>query len=189
MIAQSTPYKKGFTEITMITALCCGCLNYALNNNVIVMSNMIFHQNLSGDYDKLYFLPLWQPPVLDVLMLGGCVIDVLYICQWTGSALVKVMAWCLLGTKPLHEPMLPYCQLDSWEQNSVKFESEFYHFYSRKCIWKCRLLKLWPFCAGKMGWMCIMFSLWIVQYCPWNMLIVFVMIHWKPRVGMMPTLS
>ena len=27
--------------------------------------------------------------------------------------------------KPLSVPMLAYCQLDSWEQISVKFESEF----------------------------------------------------------------
>ena len=32
-----------------------------------------------------------------------------------------------------------YCQLDSWEYISVKFESEFYHFHSRKSIVKCHL--------------------------------------------------
>ena len=65
--------------------------------------------------------------------------------QWTGSALVQGMA-CLFGIKSLPEPMLVYCQLDSWEQISVKFELEFYHFQSRKCIWNCRLPKWWPFC-------------------------------------------
>ena len=34
---------------------------------------------------------------------------------------------------------LDYCQLDSWKQVSVKFESKFYHIHSRKCFWKCRL--------------------------------------------------
>ena len=29
--------------------------------------------------------------------------------QWTGSSLVQVMAFPLFGTKPLLEPMLPYC--------------------------------------------------------------------------------
>ena len=71
-----------------------------------------------------------------------------YIRQWTGSALVQVMACRLFGAKPLPEPMLVYCQLDSWEQISVKFESEFYHFRSRKCIWNCRLSKWRPFCLG-----------------------------------------
>ena len=38
------------------------------------------------------------------------------------------MACPLFGAKPLHELMLAYCQLDSWEQISVKFESEFITF-------------------------------------------------------------
>ena len=71
-----------------------------------------------------------------------------HICQWTGSALVQVMACCLFGNKPLPELMLACCQLDSWEQISVKFESEFYHFRSRNCIWNCRLPKWWPFSPG-----------------------------------------
>ena len=62
-----------------------------------------------------------------------------YMCQWTGSSLAQVMACHLFSAKPLPEPMLVYCQLDSWEQVSLKFESEFYHFHSRKCIWKYRL--------------------------------------------------
>ena len=68
--------------------------------------------------------------------------------QWTRSALVQVMACRLFCTKPLPEPMLAFCQLDSWEQISVKFESEFYHFHSRKCIWKCCLPEWQPFCPG-----------------------------------------
>ena len=35
------------------------------------------------------------------------------------------MACRLLGAKPLHEPMLAYCWLDSWEHISVIYESEF----------------------------------------------------------------
>ena len=69
-----------------------------------------------------------------------------YMRQWIGSALVQIMAGRLFGTKPLPEPMLAYCQLDSWEQISVNFESELYHFHSRKFIWKCRLPKWRPFC-------------------------------------------
>ena len=37
------------------------------------------------------------------------------------------MASRLVGAKPLPEPMLAYCNLDYWEQISVKFDSEFYH--------------------------------------------------------------
>ena len=71
-----------------------------------------------------------------------------YMRQWTRSALVRVMACRLFGAKPLPEPMLAYCQLDLWEQISVKFELEFYHFLFRKCIWNCRLPKWRPFCPG-----------------------------------------
>ena len=39
------------------------------------------------------------------------------------------MACCLFRTKPLPEPMLANSQLDSWEQNSVKFKLEFYNFH------------------------------------------------------------
>ena len=35
------------------------------------------------------------------------------------------MACRLFGAKPLPEPMLISCQLEPWEQVSVKFESEF----------------------------------------------------------------
>ena len=57
--------------------------------------------------------------------------------QWTGPSSVQIMACRLFGAKPLPEPMLVYCQLDSWEHISVKLKSEFYHFHLRKCILKC----------------------------------------------------
>ena len=71
-----------------------------------------------------------------------------YMRQWTGSAFVRVMSCHLFGAKALPEPMLAYCQLDSWEQISVKFELEFYHFHSRKYVWICCLPKWRPFCPG-----------------------------------------
>ena len=70
-----------------------------------------------------------------------------FMCQ-SMLSLVQVMACGLFGAKPLPEPMLAYCQLDSWEQISLIFESEFCHFHSRKCIWKCRLPIWQPFCPG-----------------------------------------
>ena len=48
--------------------------------------------------------------------------NVAYMRQWTGTALVQIMAWRLFGAKPLSEPMLDYCQLDPQEQISVTFE-------------------------------------------------------------------
>ena len=74
-----------------------------------------------------------------------------YMRQWTGSTLVQVMACRLFGAQPLPEPMLAYCQLDSWEQLSVKFKSEYCHFHSRKCIRNCRLPKWRPFCPDGKG--------------------------------------
>ena len=40
------------------------------------------------------------------------------------------------------------CRSDSWEQISVKFESEFYHSNSKQCTWNCHLPKWRPFCPG-----------------------------------------
>ena len=71
-----------------------------------------------------------------------------YMCQWTWSSLNHITACRLFGAKPLPEPMLVYCRLDSWEQISVKFELKFCHFHSRMCIWNCRLPKWWPFRPG-----------------------------------------
>ena len=73
---------------------------------------------------------------------------VAYMRQWTLSTLVQVMARHLFGAKPLPEPMLPYCQLDPWEQTSVKFESRYNTFHSWKCTWKCRLRKGGHFCPA-----------------------------------------
>ena len=51
------------------------------------------------------------------------------------------MACRLVSAKPLSEfePVLICCQLDPWEQTSVKYQWEFKHFHSRKCIGKCCL--------------------------------------------------
>ena len=54
-----------------------------------------------------------------------------YMRRWTGPSLIQVMACRLFGAKPLSEPMLAYCQLDSWEQISVKFKSKFYLFIQK----------------------------------------------------------
>ena len=38
-----------------------------------------------------------------------------YMHQWIGLALVQIMACHLFGGKPLSEPMLGYCQLDTYD--------------------------------------------------------------------------
>ena len=87
--------------------------------------------------------------------------------QWTGSSLVQVMACHLFGAKPLPEPMQPYCQLDSWEQISVKFEQEFCNCNLRKCNWKCCLLKWWVAILSRGRWVnsrSISLSWWRKKY-------------------------
>ena len=45
-----------------------------------------------------------------------------YMCQETGSSLAQVMVYHLFDAKPLPEPVLVYCQLESWQQVTVKFD-------------------------------------------------------------------
>ena len=52
-----------------------------------------------------------------------------YMCRWSGSALVQIIACHLFDATPLREPMLTYCQLDAWEQTLVKFESKYKAFH------------------------------------------------------------
>ena len=83
--------------------------------------------------------------------------SVTYMCWWTETSLIQVMACRLYGTEPLPKPMLAYFQLDSWEQISLKFESEFNHLHSRKLISKCHLPKCRPFCP------------WVKYENPWSL--------------------
>ena len=112
-----------------------------------------FHR-LSGSYDRKQptnvLSPLSQliPRTERRLYFNSSPPGTAYMRQWTGSLLVQVMACRLFGAKPLPEPVLLYCQLDSWERVSVKYESELYHLLSRKCTWKCRLSKWLPFFPG-----------------------------------------
>ena len=62
-----------------------------------------------------------------------------YMRQWTASALLQIMACRLFGAKPLSKPMIGYCKVDPYKQNSVKFQSKYKTFRSRKCVWKDRL--------------------------------------------------
>ena len=57
------------------------------------------------------------------------------------------MACRLFGAKPLSEPMLGCCQLDPYEQTSVKFES-IQNFSFTKMHLKISSAKRWPFCLG-----------------------------------------
>ena len=53
----------------------------------------------------------------------------------------------LFDGKPYGEPMLGYCQLDTWEYISVKFESKFI-FIQQNAIENVVCQKCRPFCPG-----------------------------------------
>ena len=52
--------------------------------------------------------------------------------QWTGVALVQVMACRLFGAKPSPEPMLPYCQMDLCEQTFSEIWIKIWNFSFNK---------------------------------------------------------
>ena len=55
------------------------------------------------------------------------------------QSLVQIMACRLFGAKPLCEPMLSYCQLDTTEHISVKICIKQKSFHSSKCTSKYNL--------------------------------------------------
>ena len=57
-----------------------------------------------------------------------------YMRQWTGSSLIQVKACRLFSAKPLPEPMLDHCQLDSWVQVSVKFQGNLIIFIQENAL-------------------------------------------------------
>ena len=74
-----------------------------------------------------------------------------YMRWWTGLALFQVMTCHLSGTKPLLEPMLQNCQLDTLGQTSVKFESEYKTYHSWKCVSNCCLQNGSHFVRGRVN--------------------------------------
>ena len=71
--------------------------------------------------------------------------------QWIWTALVQIMDCHLFGTKLLSKLILGYCQMKALEQASVKFESKYETFLTRKCIRKRRLRKT-PAILSKGSW-------------------------------------
>ena len=69
-----------------------------------------------------------------------------YVDQRTWLSLVQIMACHLFSTK-----QLAYCQLDPWEQISIKFESKYYNFHARKWIWEWHQQNGSQFVSGSMS--------------------------------------
>ena len=121
----------------------CGITHDGTGNNSCIDSQ-IFHPYFGiGVYNDIsvscFFCPQVCEWFLNLPWLNSSPPSATNMHQWTGSALVQIMACRLFHAKPLSKPMLGYCQLDSQEQTSVKFQSNYKTFHSRKCIWKYRL--------------------------------------------------
>ena len=56
------------------------------------------------------------------------------------------MAWCWRSAKPLTVPMLTYCQLDPYNQTSMKFDGKYKHFYSKQILENV-VSKMGAFCS------------------------------------------
>ena len=88
------------------------------------------------------------------------------------SSLVHKMACALIGTKP--KPMLLLWQSDPREQTSVKYQSDFKHFHSRKCIWNV-ICNTAAFCY------CLhLLTLWVLKpkYSRWCRPIPWMLMFW-----------
>ena len=71
------------------------------------------------------------------------------------ASLVQIMAWCLLGTKPLSEPML-FVHWPCWNTFKWKFNQNT-SFHTRKWIWECYLENVSHFVSASMCWIkCLM---------------------------------
>ena len=67
-----------------------------------------------------------------------------YTCQWNRLSSVLIMA-CLVSSHYRNQCRLIVIWLNPFEQLSMKLESKYDYFYSRKRIWKCCLqsISLW----------------------------------------------
>ena len=85
----------------------------------------------------------------DFILINSLRLSHAYMCHEPRPSLVLIMACRLFGDKPLCEPMLYYCQLNHWEQTSVKMEVNYSHFHSRKSISICHMESdCQPFCLS-----------------------------------------
>ena len=69
-----------------------------------------------------------------------------YMCQWTGSVLLQVMACRLFGAKPLPEPIMTYSQMDPLGINFREIKIKTQNFSFMKTDLKMLSVKWRPFC-------------------------------------------
>ena len=71
-----------------------------------------------------------------------------YMRQWTGSALVQIMACRLFGNNSLSKPMLGCCQLEPLGTNFNEIWIKIHNVSFRKMHLKMKSAKWRPFCPG-----------------------------------------
>ena len=81
------------------------------------------------------------------------------------------MHTCLNGAMSLYQQMLGYYQLDPWEQTSVKLQSKYKPFHSRKCFRKHRLRNGGHFVQGR----------WVNSSPPWVSVLTLSIVVWGIR--------
>ena len=92
--------------------------------------NILNYNVLITIHQMKYFISSY----IDHTLINSLRSSAAYMLRSTKPSLIKIVACRLFGTKPLYERILIYCQLNHWEQISVKRESKFKHFHSRKCL-------------------------------------------------------
>ena len=102
-----------------------------------------FHPALYWSYDWFSMLGL------KAIQVNSSPPSAAYMRRSTGTTLVQIMACRLVGAEPLSEPMLEYCQLDLYEQTSVKFYLIFGLFFFEEIHLKMSSAKWRPFCPGR----------------------------------------
>ena len=74
-----------------------------------------------------------------------------YILQWIRSALVQIMAWCLVGAKQLSEPMLEYFMRTIRNKLQWDFNRNLYIFVQENAfenvVWKMAAILSRPQCV------------------------------------------
>ena len=71
----------------------------------------------------------------------------------------------------LAEPKLAHCWLDPWEQMSMKFESKYNNFHTRKCMWKCQMQNGGYFAKPQ-----------FVKHCIWTLMPHYFFLTWYPHM-------
>ena len=106
---------------------CRRCSNYIFILNLIRGFDRLGKDNCktTRDSEKHLSFEIWCSYIRELTALS-----ILHMHQWTQWSF-RLMGWCRTGYKSLHKPMMTLCQLDAWEQTSVKLQSKYNNFIKK----------------------------------------------------------